>query len=96
MLLRQLEETIAKRLYEGYDGVTQALLMTCEWLITINASALTLAITCPNAASYWRVLNYILPIGGQLGKFSARAIIRVFPPEEMGNPFEIQVDEISV
>ncbi|UBF25176.1 hypothetical protein K9N68_26670 [Kovacikia minuta CCNUW1] len=95
MLLRQLEEAISKRLYEGCDGVTQSLLTTCEWSVTINASILTLVISSPVIATHWRALNYILPLGNQLGKFSGSAIIRVCPPLGAGEPVEIQVSEIT-
>jgi hypothetical protein len=95
MLQRQLEEAVAKRLYEGCDGVTQSLLTTCEWAITLSAPTLTLIINCPDTRIYWRGLNYILPIGNQLGKFSSSAAIRICPPANTGAPFEIQVNKIT-
>ncbi|MGA7935376.1 MAG: hypothetical protein WCA35_17635 [Kovacikia sp.] len=95
ILLRQLEEAVAKRMYESCDGVTQSLLTTCEWGITITAAALSLVVTCPDTATYRRVLNFISPLGQQLKKFSNSAIIRVYSPLNGGEPVEIQVDEIT-
>lgn len=95
-LRRQLEASIAKRFYEGCDGVIQALLCQCEWTITTQATALTLVLTCPDMAVNWRVLHNIVPLANQLARFSMSAQIRVCPPSEIGTPFELRVDEIAV
>lgn len=96
VLLRKLEDSVGKHFYESCDGVTQALLMGCEWAIAITAEALTLIIDCPDQNTNWRVLNNIVPIGEKLGQFSQQAKIRVAPPAEVGAPFEIRVDELSI
>ncbi len=96
ILRRQLEESTGKRLYEQCDRTVQALLSSCEWYITTNASALTLVIVCADRVTNWRVLNNLVQIGSQLEQFSSRAKIRICPPMGMGTPFEMRVDEISV
>lgn len=95
-LRRQLEASTAKHFYEGCDGVTQSVLSSCDWHITSNSSALMLVITCPDMTINWRVLNNIVSIGNQLAQFSGGAKVRICPPEGIGTPFEIRVDEISV
>lgn len=91
-----LEEAVNKRFYEACDGVTQALLLNCQWSITITAEALTLMIHCPDIATNWRVLNNVVPIGNVLQDFSPTGRIRVCPPPDSGIPVEVRVDEISV
>ncbi len=95
-LHQQLEEAVNKHFYEACDGVTQALLLNCQWSITITAKALTLIIHCPDITTNWRVLNNIVAIGSVLEVFSPSARIRVCPPPESGIPLEARVDEISV
>jgi len=96
MLQRHLEETIARRLYEACDGVTQALLTGCEWFITTNAPALTLVVNCPDRSTNWRVLNHIAALAQPLETFAPNARIRVCPPAGLGEPLEVRVDEIPV
>jgi hypothetical protein len=95
-LHRQLEESITKRFYEACDGVVQGLLCQCQWQVTTRASALTLVLTCPNAAVNWRVLNNLIPLASQLARFCPSAKIRVCPPSEVGTPFELWIDEIAI
>lgn len=96
-LLRQrLEESLGKRFYEACDGVTQALLMRCQWCITTQAIAPTLVIVCPDATITWQILNHIVPLGQRLEQFGSHARIRVCPPASSGTPFDIRVDEISL
>lgn len=95
-LHHQLEEAVNKHFYETCDGVTQALLVNCQWSITITAAALTLVIHCPDIATNWRVLNNVVSIGSVLEVFSPTAHIRVYPPPDSGIPLEVRVDEISV
>ena len=95
-LQRQLEESVSKHFYEACDGVTQGLLLRCEWHITTSANALTLVILCPDMMTNWRVLNNVVPLGKSLEQFISSAKIQVCPPVGMGTPFEIRVDEISV
>ncbi len=96
VLKRQLEDVIARYFYESCDGVTQSLLMTCEWFITTTSPGLTLVINCPGMAINWRVLNNIVPLAIQLEQFAASARIRVCPPMGMGSPYEIRVDEAAI
>lgn len=95
-LCRQLEESLAKRFYEACDGVVQGLLCQCNWHITTKASALTLVIACSDAAANWRVLHNLVLLANQLARFSAHAKIRICPPPEMGAPFELWIDEITI
>ncbi|GAB4324493.1 MAG: hypothetical protein OHK0047_08890 [Leptolyngbyaceae cyanobacterium] len=95
-LHQQLEEAVNKRFYEACDGVTQALLLNCQWSVTITAEALTLIIHCPDITTNWRVLNNIVAIGSVLAVFSPSARICVCPPPDSGIPLEVRVDEISV
>ncbi|NJP10837.1 MAG: hypothetical protein HC866_16305 [Leptolyngbyaceae cyanobacterium RU_5_1] len=96
ILCRQLEESISRHFYENCNGVTQALLLSCEWYIATNSDALMLVITCPDMMTNWRVLNNVVLIGNVLERFVSSAKIRVCPPADAGVPFEIRVDEISV
>lgn len=95
-LRRQLEESVAKRFYEACDGVVQGLLCQCNWQITTRASALTLVITCSNAAAHWRVMHNLVLLANQLARFSAHAKIRICPPAELGKPFELWIDELAI
>jgi hypothetical protein len=97
MLYRQLESYAGKSFYEACDGVTQALLVKCEWFITTVAIAPTLIINCPDMHTNRRILNHIGAIATYLEQqLSSQARIRVCPPEEMGEPIEIRVDEIGI
>lgn len=95
-LRRQLEDSVTRHFYESCDGVTQSLLMTCDWGLTTSSTALTLVINCPDMPTNWRVLNNIVPIANRLEKFAPTAKIRVCPPAELGSPYEIRVDEIAI
>ena len=95
MLRRQLEVSAGKRFYEVCGRITKALLSSCDWYITTNASGLTLVIVCPDVVTYWNIVSDIEQIGNRLERFSSSATIRVCPPIGKGNPFEIRVDEIS-
>lgn len=95
-LRRQLEASVAKRFYEACDGVVQGLLCECNWHITTQATALTLVIVCANAAAHWRVLHNLVLLANQLALFSTHAKIRICPPPEFGNPFELWIDELAI
>jgi len=95
VLRRQLEDSLGRRFYETCDGVTQALLTSCEWYVTTDSTALTLVINCPDTAINWRILNNIVSISTPLAELSTRAKIRVGCPGG-APPFEIRVDEISL
>jgi hypothetical protein len=94
-LRRQLEAAIARRLYEACDGVTQSILMSCEWYVTTNALALTLVVICPDASTNQRVLSNLVPLGNQLARFSSSAKLRICS-STTGGPFELRVDEVSL
>ncbi|MDX2241086.1 MAG: hypothetical protein NW224_10420 [Leptolyngbyaceae cyanobacterium bins.302] len=96
LLQQQLEESVAKHFYESCDGVTQGLLLRCEWHITSMVDALTLEILCPDMMTNWRVLNNVVPLGNTLKQFVPSAKVRICPPPDAGTPFEIRVDEVSV
>jgi len=96
VLQQQLEEAVTKHFYETCDGVTQGLLLRCEWQIKAGDDVLTLMIQCPDMMTNWRVLNNVVLLGSTLQQFVPSAKIRICPPIEMGTPFEIRVDEISV
>jgi hypothetical protein len=95
-LQRQLEECVTKHFYEACDGVTQGLLLRCEWRIASMADALTLEILCPDMMTNWRVLNNVVPLGNTLKQFVPSAKVRICPPADTGMPFEVRVDEVSV
>ena len=96
MLRRQLEDVMRKYFYEACDGVTQGLLLSCQWYFTITAEALTLVINCPDQTSNWRILNNAVPLGNILEKFAGSGKIRICPPDPTENPFEMRVDELSI
>ena len=93
---RQLKEALSKSFYEACSGVVQALLLACEWHLTTDADALTLVIACPNMTINWRVLSNLSAIGNSLERFTPNAKICICPPLDMGIPFELRVDEISM
>lgn len=95
-LQQQLEESVARHFYESCDGVTQSLLLRCEWHITPMVDALTLEIFCPDMMTNWRVLNNVVTLGNALKQFVPSAKVRICPPTDAGMPFEVRVDEVSV
>lgn len=95
-LQRQLEESVTKHFYEACDGVTQGLLLRCEWHIKSIVDALTLEILCPDMMTNWRVLNNVVVLGNTLKQFVPSAKVRICPPADMGTPFEVPVNEVSV
>jgi hypothetical protein len=94
-LQRWLEAATGVHFYQACDGVTQGLLLCCEWSIT-TAAGLTLVINCPDQTTNWRVLNNVVALGNRLIRFSTQAKIRICPPEGEGGPVEIRVDEIAI
>ncbi|MEB3338650.1 MAG: hypothetical protein VKJ46_14370, partial [Leptolyngbyaceae bacterium] len=54
-LRRQLEDAISKYFYQSCDGVTQGLLISCEWYVISDARALTLVIECPDMVTHQRI-----------------------------------------
>lgn len=96
VLRQKLEVSMGQRFYEACDGVTQTLLMNCDWYVTMRSVAPTLVIACPDQLTNWRVLNRVVAIGRILEQFASSAKIRVCPPVSIGTPFEIRVDELPV
>ncbi|MBF2028073.1 MAG: hypothetical protein IGS48_15120 [Oscillatoriales cyanobacterium C42_A2020_001] len=95
-LQQQLEDAVTRHFYESCDGVTQGLLLRCDWQITAGVDVLMLVIQCTDMMTNWRVLNNVTLLGKALQQFVPSAKICICPPPEMGTPFEIRVDEISV
>ncbi|NJK53124.1 MAG: hypothetical protein HC936_10470 [Leptolyngbyaceae cyanobacterium SU_3_3] len=93
-LRRKLGEAVSRYFYESCDGVTQAMLLNCEWHFAITARALTLVINCADEAVNQRLKNYVVAIANRLKPFSKRATILICPRD--GETQEIRVDEISV
>ncbi len=95
MLHAELEHSIGACFFQTCDRITQALLSSCQWYLTVDASSLMLIIDCPDIVTYWHIVNNIPQIGSKLEQFSSDAKIRVNPPFGKGMPFEISVNEIS-
>ncbi len=95
-LSRQLEAAARRYFYEACDGVTQALLLNCEWRLVSNAEACRLIVATEDTTTYGRILNNLAPLGTALSHFIPTARIRIFPPDAMGLPFEIRADELSI
>jgi hypothetical protein len=91
----QLERSTGRCFFEACDGITRALLSSCQWYITTDSSTLTLVIDCPDIVTYWHVVSNIPQIGNRLERFVSSAKIKVYPPFGKGTPFEISVNEIS-
>jgi hypothetical protein len=53
-------------------------------------------INCPDLTTSWSVLNEIVAIATTLESFTKSAKIRISPPVNKGEPFEIQVDELDI
>lgn len=95
-LSRQLEAAVRRYFYEACDGVTQALLLNCEWRLVSDAEACRLCVVAEDPTTYGRVLNNLTPLGHAVSQFVPTAVIRIYPPEAMGVPFEIRADELSI
>jgi hypothetical protein len=96
LLRRHLEVSLSKRFYDRCDRKAQILLDACEWHLTNTASALTLVMVCEERLVNWQVLNNIDLLGNYLASLSSTAKIQVYPPQGMGEPLLLRVDEISV
>ncbi|MEL6229863.1 MAG: hypothetical protein AAFR24_08120 [Cyanobacteria bacterium J06627_3] len=94
-LKRQLEKAICRYFFEACDGSTQSLLMFCRWTVNM-AEVVILHIYCSDQEKNWRVLNRITKLAEYLAQFSSCAKIRVHPPSETEEPFDMRVDERSV
>jgi hypothetical protein len=92
---RQLEQATGKCFYAACDRITQALLLSCEWYVTIDANAPILVIACPDVETYWHVVSDIAQIGRKFEQFASEAKLRIYPPIGKGRPFEIGLDELS-
>lgn len=96
ILRRLLEESTTQHFCEACVVRSQALLSRYEWDITTQASSLTLMLVCPHRDTNWQVFNNIELLGSQLKQIAQSAKIPVCLPTDMGSPYEIAVDEISV
>ncbi|MDM9379712.1 hypothetical protein QUB80_03215 [Chlorogloeopsis sp. ULAP01] len=96
ILRQQLENSISTYFYDACDRTIQNLLSICRWYVITCANAMTLVIECPDQITNWRVLQKIVPMATVLGEIISSAKIRVCPPVNLGMPFEMRVDELSV
>ncbi|MFQ4141508.1 hypothetical protein [Chlorogloeopsis sp. ULAP02] len=96
ILRQQLENSISTYFYDACDRTIQNLLSICRWYVITCANAMTLVIECPDQITNWRVLQKIVPMATVLGEIISSAKIRVCPPTNLGMPFEMRVDELSV
>jgi hypothetical protein len=103
LLSRQLEASLDLYLYSACirdawlkdDPSLQDLFDRCQWYVTMQTDAPTLAISCPDLVTSWQVLENLVRIGSLLERL-AIAKLRVCPPADRGTPLEIRVAEISV
>lgn len=96
LLRRQLEVSIGKNFYNACTNKVKILLASCEWYFNTNASAMTLVINCPDLTTSWSVLNEVVAIATTLKDFASSAKVRISPPINKGEPFEIRVDELDI
>lgn len=94
LLLRQLEEAIAKRFYQACGPITRVVLSHCHWYFNTNSSALTLTMICYDMESYWHIDNAIPQIIKKLMLFSNNARIHISHPFNTGILWQIPVDEV--
>ncbi|MCJ8280768.1 MAG: hypothetical protein MJK14_12975, partial [Rivularia sp. ALOHA_DT_140] len=66
MLLLELERTTGKCFYDSCDAITQALISSCFWYLTIDAEYLTLVIHTPDIVTYWHIVSNIVQLGMKL------------------------------
>jgi hypothetical protein len=94
ILQHQLAKSVSQHFYESCTRITQILLTSCKWRLSPHANALILTITCPDAGTYWYITSHLKEIARQLAAFAGDARIRVLPPQGIGVPFEMGLDEI--
>ena len=95
MLLLELERTTGKCFFLSCDAITQALISSCFWYLTIDAEYLTLVIHAPDIVTYWHIVSNIVQIGVKLEPLASSARIVVNAPPGKGTSFTIGVDEVS-
>lgn len=96
LLRLRLQEKTAAYFYQSCDRITQILLSYCRWELSFKTDALTLIIHCIDGESYWHMMSMLQLLGDRLERIGTdRAKIRICPPEEQGQAFEVQVNEIS-
>lgn len=96
LLRRQLDSSLTQRFQRQCGSNILQLLDVCDWLITTTTNVVTLVIVCPDQATNWQVLNYVVELGDKLAQFSKDAKLRIYPTPEMLDQFEIRVDELSM
>ncbi|MGB3636042.1 MAG: hypothetical protein WBA39_00390 [Rivularia sp. (in: cyanobacteria)] len=95
MLLLELERTTGECFLLSCDAITQALISSCFWYLTIDAEYLKLVIHAPDIVTYWHIVSNIVQIGMKLEPLASSARIRVNAPPGKATSFEIGVDEVS-
>jgi len=95
-LRRQLDASLTQRFEQQCDPFLQELLSRCDWYLTTHTNVITLVIGCPDIATNWEVLHHVAYFGTPMEQFSKDAKIRIYPPMNTGEPFEIRVDELSI
>jgi hypothetical protein len=90
-LLLQLKEVVNKQFYNHCDRITQALLTQCQWSITTNSDVPTLMLTCPDAETYWNIVDSIETISRYLSNITHTSRIKVIPGDRKNIYFEVEI-----
>jgi hypothetical protein len=92
-MYRHLTNTIRRCFYESCDGVIQALLLNCDWNVSINAGCLTLEIHSHKQETDDRLLNWQDAIAHHLLRFADPIIVRIYPIQDPTQPCEQTLNE---
>ncbi|WP_392531662.1 hypothetical protein [Nostoc sp. C117] len=95
LFYRQLEEATCRRFYQACSPIMRVLLSSCHWYFKINTSPLMLVIICYDTESYLYIVDAIPHFIKKLKQFSNKSKIHVFSPSHQGEPWEIEIEEIS-
>ncbi|NEU83425.1 hypothetical protein [Nostoc sp. UIC 10630] len=90
-----IEEATCRRFYQVCVPLMRVLLSNCHWYFKINASPLMLIIICYDIESYLHIVDAIPQFIKQLKQFSNKSKIQLFPPDNKGEPWEIEIEETS-
>lgn len=93
LFYRQLEEATCRRFYQSCGPLMRVLLSNCHWYFKINTSPLMLIIICYDIESYLHIVDAIPHFIKQLKQFSNKSKIHLFPPDNKGEPWEIEIEE---
>lgn len=92
-LFRSLTQALTRKFYEACDGVTQAILINCQWSISLPVGGQPLlAICCPDFATNTRLLHHLGLLAQVLGRFSPKATIQIQVANSKIQALEVQVD----